>query len=174
LQQALLKGTGSRTYYIDGVEVTEAPTPADMHQRVYLLANLAVGGAGSWPGVADPSAFPAAMTVDYIRVCLNDVTTLYGTSGPDLLAGGAGANTLIGRTGDDSYLVDNVGDGVIENAAKALILSFRLSTYGCQRMLNIWCCKAAPICRATAMLRRIRSTVTPATTCSTAAAVLMC
>jgi Ca2+-binding RTX toxin-like protein len=89
-----------------------------MHQLVYLLANLAVGGAGSWPGVADPSAFPAAMTVDYIRVYLNDVTTLYGTSGPDLLAGGAGANTLIGRTGDDSYLVDNVGDGVIENAGE--------------------------------------------------------
>jgi Ca2+-binding RTX toxin-like protein len=53
------------------------------------------------------------MTIDYIRVYSNDVTTLYGTSGPDLLAGGAGANTLIGRTGDDSYVVDNVGDRVI-------------------------------------------------------------
>ena len=39
-----------------------------MHQPVYLLANLAVGGAGSWPGVADPSAFPATMSIDYIRV----------------------------------------------------------------------------------------------------------
>jgi hypothetical protein len=26
------------------------------------------------------------MTIDYIRVYSNDVTTLYGTSGPDLLA----------------------------------------------------------------------------------------
>jgi Ca2+-binding RTX toxin-like protein len=58
------------------------------------------------------------MTIDYIRVYSNDVTTLYGTSGPDLLAGGAGANTLIGRTGDDSYVVDNVGDRVIENAGE--------------------------------------------------------
>ena len=55
-------------WYIDGVEVAEAPTPADMHQPMYLLANLAVGGAGSWPGVADPSAFPATMTIDYIHV----------------------------------------------------------------------------------------------------------
>jgi beta-glucanase (GH16 family) len=55
-------------WYIDGIEVAEAPTPADMHQPMYLLANLAVGGAGSWPGVADPSAFPATMSIDYIHV----------------------------------------------------------------------------------------------------------
>jgi beta-glucanase (GH16 family) len=55
-------------WYIDGTEVAEAPTPADMHQPMYLLANLAVGGAGSWPGVADPSAFPATMSIDYIHV----------------------------------------------------------------------------------------------------------
>jgi beta-glucanase (GH16 family) len=55
-------------WYIDGVEVAEAPTPPDMHQPMYLLANLAVGGAGSWPGVADPSAFPATMSINYIRV----------------------------------------------------------------------------------------------------------
>jgi beta-glucanase (GH16 family) len=55
-------------WYIDGVEVAEAPTPADMHQPMYLLASLAVGGPGSWPGVADPSAFPATMSIDYIHV----------------------------------------------------------------------------------------------------------
>jgi beta-glucanase (GH16 family) len=55
-------------WYIDGAEVAEAPTPADMHQPMYLLANLAVGGAGSWPGVADASAFPATMSIDYIHV----------------------------------------------------------------------------------------------------------
>jgi beta-glucanase (GH16 family) len=55
-------------WYIDGVEVAEAPTPDDMHQPMYLIANLAVGGAGSWPGVADPSAFPATMSINYIHV----------------------------------------------------------------------------------------------------------
>ena len=54
-------------WYIDGVEVAEVPTPADMNQPMYLLASLAVGGEGSWPGVADPSAFPATMSIDYIR-----------------------------------------------------------------------------------------------------------
>jgi Ca2+-binding RTX toxin-like protein len=37
--------------------------------------------------------------------------TLYGTSGSDFLTGGAGANTLIGRTGNDSYVVDNAATG---------------------------------------------------------------
>jgi len=55
-------------WYIDGVEVAEVPTPADMHQPMYLIANLGVGGEGSWPGVADPSAFPATMSINYIHV----------------------------------------------------------------------------------------------------------
>jgi serralysin len=45
---------------------------------------------------------------------------VYGTSGSDLLAGSAGAHTLIGRTGNDSYVVDNVGDRVIENPGEEL------------------------------------------------------
>src|SRR3981081_2104860 len=109
------------------------------------LANLAVGGCRS---VADPAAFPAAMTIDYIRVYSNDVTTLYGTSGPDLLAGGAGANTLIGRT---RHLVDNVGDRVIENAGEGTdTVNSTVHVRGSANVEHLVCCKAAPICRATA------------------------
>ena len=53
-------------YFIDGVKTATLPTPSDMHQPMYLLANLAVGG--SWPGKPDAATqFPATMQIDYIR-----------------------------------------------------------------------------------------------------------
>jgi beta-glucanase (GH16 family) len=54
------------SWFVDRTKVFEAPTPADMHKPMYLLANLAVGG--KWPGDPDPSTrFPAEMQIDYIR-----------------------------------------------------------------------------------------------------------
>ena len=43
---------------------------------------------------------------------------LAGTGRDDLLNGGAGADTLSGGLGDDRYVVDNVGDVIIENAGE--------------------------------------------------------
>ncbi len=37
-------------------------------------------------------------------------------TGNDLIDGGAGADTMLGGAGDDTYVVDNVGDLVMENA----------------------------------------------------------
>ncbi|GJE19528.1 cadherin-like domain-containing protein [Methylobacterium marchantiae] len=42
------------------------------------------------------------------------VNKLVGNAGANTLNGGAGADLLYGRGGDDSYIVDNVGDRVIE------------------------------------------------------------
>lgn len=54
------------TFYIDDRLTASEPTPADMHQPMYVIANLAIGG--KWPG--DPNGetrFPATMDIDYIR-----------------------------------------------------------------------------------------------------------
>lgn len=53
-------------YYIDGREAGRQRTPPDMHKPMYMLANLAVGGA--WPGNPDASTrFPGKFSIDYIR-----------------------------------------------------------------------------------------------------------
>ena len=53
-------------WYLDGVEIARAATPADAQKPMYLLANLAVGG--NWPGQPDSSTqFPGILAIDYIR-----------------------------------------------------------------------------------------------------------
>jgi beta-glucanase (GH16 family) len=55
------------TYYINGQEVAQYATPADMDVPMYILANLAVGG--SWVG--DPTSandWPANMLIEDIHV----------------------------------------------------------------------------------------------------------
>lgn len=42
--------------------------------------------------------------------------TLIGLDGNDYLDGGAGYDSLIGGLGNDTYIVDNIGDVVVENA----------------------------------------------------------
>lgn len=58
---------GRLTWLVDGVErfrVTGRPVP---RERMYLVANLAVGG--DWPGSPDSSTpFPSSLEIDYVRV----------------------------------------------------------------------------------------------------------
>lgn len=61
------------TFFVDGQQIFQSTTPADMHKPMYLLANLAVGGY--WPGAPDAGTqFPAEMKIDYIRAYSNDPT----------------------------------------------------------------------------------------------------
>ena len=57
------------TFYVDGKQVVQYATPADMHQSMYLIMNLAVGGVGSWPGAPNSSTvIPAQMQISSVQV----------------------------------------------------------------------------------------------------------
>ena len=50
-------------FYFDGAQMGAQPTLDNTHKPMYMLANLAVGGPGSWPGEPDASATKAVMTI---------------------------------------------------------------------------------------------------------------
>jgi len=56
------------TFLVDGHVIATAATPTSMNTPMFILINLAVGGAGSWPGQPDASThFPARMQIDWVR-----------------------------------------------------------------------------------------------------------
>ncbi|MGV7215573.1 Ig-like domain-containing protein [Bradyrhizobium sp. UFLA05-112] len=123
------------TFFVDGKEVAQQATPADMNTAMYMIANLAMGG--SWPGNAAAGS-TASMTIDSIKAyqlpeyTLANYTllasgtpsntiagsaaadTLTGTSGNDLIGGAGGADTMTGGAGDDTYVVTDPGAKVVE------------------------------------------------------------
>ncbi|AYD01714.1 family 16 glycosylhydrolase [Neorhizobium sp. NCHU2750] len=67
------------TWYFDDVAVAQTDTPSDMHDPMYMIVDLAVGGMAGTPGasVADGSE----MNIDYIRAySLDDVQTASATA----------------------------------------------------------------------------------------------
>ena len=49
-----------------------------------------------------------------------DVNAIIGDGGNNTLDGGAGADTMTGGAGNDTYVVDNVGDVVVEDASEGI------------------------------------------------------
>ena len=61
------------TYYFDSLPYATCSANSAANQKFYLLIDLAVGGATSWPGMPDQTTpFPATLAVDYVRAYQHD------------------------------------------------------------------------------------------------------
>ena len=113
----LVGGTEDDTYVIDdaadvvlenadeGVDTVKSSVACTLAANV---ENLILTGTATLNGTGN--ALDNALTGNGAKNILS------GGAGSDLLDGGGNAATLIGGAGDDSYVVDNTGDVVSENA----------------------------------------------------------
>lgn len=113
------------TWYLDGVAVAKQATPSDMHKPMYLIANLAIGGVGSWPGATN-STTPAQldMKIDYIRAYTKLPASDNSSSTDVHLASNATSIVLTGTaninvTGNDlgNQLTGNDGVNILKTGA---------------------------------------------------------
>jgi Ca2+-binding RTX toxin-like protein len=126
----LIGGTGNDTYIVDntGDVITEnAGEGTDIVQSsvTYTLGNnienLTLTGTSAINGTGN--------TLDNYLTGNSAVNTLTGSAGNDTLDGGAGADKLTGGTGNDTYIVDNTGDVVTENANEGIDTVISSVTY---------------------------------------------
>ncbi len=110
-------GTGNDTYIVDNTgdvitENTNEGIDTVLSSITYTLGsnveNLTLTGATAINGTGN--------ALDNILIGNTATNTLTGGAGNDTLDGGAGADKLIGGTGNDTYVVDNTGDIITENA----------------------------------------------------------
>ena len=64
--------------------------------------------------------------------------TLAGNGGDDTLDGGLGADSLVGGLGNDTYVVDNLGDVVVENAGEGVdLIRSQLTAFSLAAAANV-------------------------------------
>jgi beta-glucanase (GH16 family) len=80
------------TFYVDGQQIAKMATPADAHQPMYMLLDLAVGG--TWPGSPNASTdwSTAEMKVDYVRAYSTSATVPAAAVPADVPAATAAAD----------------------------------------------------------------------------------
>lgn len=100
-------GLGDDIYYLD--DASDLVVDTGGADTVYTTVNFTIGASG----VENLHAIGSG-PVQFVGDGQNNV--LEGGEGDDQLDGGAGDDTLIGHEGDDIYMVDSVGDLVVEEA----------------------------------------------------------
>ena len=103
----MIGGLGNDSYVVNNVLDKVIENPGEGRNAVYTTVNYTLSG--------NVEVLIAQGNAD---LQLNGNTldnTVFGNSGGNVIDGGAGADIMLGGLGDDSYVVDNVLDQVMEN-----------------------------------------------------------
>jgi Ca2+-binding RTX toxin-like protein len=104
-------GNGNDTYYVDST--SDRVTEAANEGSDLVIASIDYSLAGTnYANIENVTLVGNALRAT--GNALDNILT--GNAQNNILDGGAGADTLIGGLGDDTYVVDNIGDSVIETA----------------------------------------------------------
>ena len=133
-------GLGNDSYFVDNIgdrisELTASGTDT-------VLTTLASYSLATFGTLENLSYLGTAGFIGIGNALANAVTggtgadTLTGAAGEDTLDGGAGADSLVGGAGNDAYVIDNLGDMVVEVAGegtdtvRTTLASFGIAAFG--------------------------------------------
>jgi Ca2+-binding RTX toxin-like protein len=133
---------GSDNIYDVTVAISDGNGGADTQAIAVTVTNVV--------GISSPASNAATITgtnEDDVLTGLGGANTLLGLAGNDLLNGGsgndtldggAGADSMAGGAGNDNYVVDNVGDAIIENTGAGTdTVRTPLVTYSIAALVNV-------------------------------------
>ena len=117
----MVGGAGDDIYFVDDT--------SDSAFEVAGQGNDAVFASAHYGLAADVETLVLQGSADLQGYGSNQVNTLYGNIGNNLLNGAAGADTMYGGLGNDTYFVDNAMDAVVENLGEGTDAVFASVNY---------------------------------------------
>ncbi len=110
--------TDNRGFSSSGTNQSEGVVYSDPTVPVAVPDDAIVGdGAANTLTATENADFMLGLGGDDVLLGLGGNDRLLGGAGDDILDGGTGADAMSGGVGDDTYVVDDAGDGVSESAA---------------------------------------------------------
>jgi Ca2+-binding RTX toxin-like protein len=117
----MVGGAGDDVYFVDDTSDSAFEVAGEGNDAVFASAHYGLA--------ADVETLVQQGSGDFQGYGSNQVNTLYGNTGNNLLNGAAGADTMYGGLGNDTYFVDNAMDAVVENLGEGTDAVFASVNY---------------------------------------------
>ncbi|HYI47410.1 MAG TPA: Ig-like domain-containing protein [Allosphingosinicella sp.] len=111
----LMGGNGNDWYFVENATDQVVEGVGQGSDRVFASVSYTLT-AGAEVELLTTDFHTGTAAIDLTGNAL--AQAIHGNDGDNKLDGGAGADTLVGRAGNDWFFVDNAGDGIVENAGE--------------------------------------------------------